>query len=68
VKRTARLSLVLAAACVTGVSAAHFFCLSPTVRQAIARWCGRGQLLFVMGDTAVYDCDLQRAELELKEL
>ena len=65
--RTARLWLVLAAACVTGVIAAHFFCSSSTVRQAIARWCGRGQLLSVVGDAAIYDCDLQRAELELKD-
>jgi parvulin-like peptidyl-prolyl isomerase len=65
--RTARFCLVLAAACVTGVMAAHFFCSSSTVRQALARWCGRGQLLFVVGDTAIYDCDLQRAELELKD-
>jgi len=67
VSRTARLWLVLAAACVTGVIAAHFFCSSSTVRQAIARWCERGQLLFVVGDAAIYDCDLQRAELELKD-
>ena len=66
-RRTARLCAVLAAACVTGVVAAHFFCSSSTVRQAIARWCGRGQLLFVVGDTAVYDYDLQRADLELKD-
>jgi parvulin-like peptidyl-prolyl isomerase len=67
VSRTARLCLVLAAACVSGVIAAHFFCSSSIVRQAIARWCGRGQLLFVVGETAIYDCDLQRAELELKD-
>jgi parvulin-like peptidyl-prolyl isomerase len=67
VSRTARFSLVLAAACVTGVIAAHFFCSFSTVRQAVARWCGRGQLLFVVGDTAIYDCDLQRAKLELKD-
>ena len=65
--RTVRLCLLLAVACISGVIAAHFLCSSSSVRQAIAQWCGPGQLLAVVEGTAVYDSDLQRAALELKD-
>jgi parvulin-like peptidyl-prolyl isomerase len=48
------------AAAVLGLFGGHLVCNSIVCRAAIARWCGRGELLALVHGLGIYDTDLER--------
>ncbi|HEV2046778.1 MAG TPA: peptidyl-prolyl cis-trans isomerase [Chthoniobacterales bacterium] len=66
-KRRLAILLLVAGSCVAGVACAQFVYHSPSCRDGIGVFCGRGHLLALALSEGIYETDLQRVLAEARD-